>query len=504
MQPFWETKKLEEMNEEEWESLCTGCAKCCYHTYLLGADTISLPCSLLNEETRRCMNYAARSRRVPECNVLSPKKPELFSLLPDTCAYRLLHESKRLPADHPLWKGEALFVFAAPKTAVGEPAGRLPPVADFEPDEPFLPVEENRDNALGLIGQSDQQSARLCDLNVEIRTALNGIMGVAQLLGSTELTDEQQSHIEAILLASAALLKKIDPRFEMSQYGSSLLDSPEVPVNLRFICDQLRKRFRAVAAEKGIEFDCVCSPGVPFYVTVNADWMELVLSNLLEHAFQTTPQGSVKLRIEQLGRASDGVDLGFSVSDTGEGVDPAEQERIFQSYDESGLGVVICRKLIGFMGGTLALSSAVGQGSTFSFRLRLRQSDYAPSFGAVPDRRGGETVRKSNARVLLVEDNEVNQKVALSMLRKAGCSVDVAGDGKAAVRMIQDHPYDVVLMDCQMPLVDGYEATCRIRSMDEPISRIPIIAVTAHAMEGDQRKCLECGMNDYLSKPIVR
>ena len=167
------------------------------------------------------------------------------------------------------------------------------------------------------------------------------------------------------------------------------------------------------------------------------------------------------------------------------------------------MGLAVCKRLIEIMDGELDLVTAKGKGSTFCINLTLRQAN-RPAPIKLADGGRIKTITMPNATVLLAEDNKVNQKVVVSILCKAGCEVDVADNGADAIRQIREKHYDLVLMDCQMPIMDGFEATAGIRAMDEPTRRVPIIALTAHAMKGDKKVCLDSGMDDYLSKPVGR
>lgn len=236
----------------------------------------------------------------------------------------------------------------------------------------------------------------------------------------------------------------------------------------------------------------------------NAVWIEQVLSNLVQNSFRVTRNGSVQLDIEAIGKGPGGADLRFRISDTGPGCSDGKQPHAARNPDESGLELIISKKLIGFMGGALEISASPEEGSVFQFTLMLKRSNFAPTFGEESKPAADDKICRPNVRVLLVEDNKVNQKVTEMMLRKAGCIIDVAENGNDAVQAYRSGHQDIILMDCNMPGVDGYEATYRIRSMDEPLCNVPIIAVTAHALEGDKKKCIECGMSDYLSKPISK
>ena len=242
-----------------------------------------------------------------------------------------------------------------------------------------------------------------------------------------------------------------------------------------------------------------------------------MLTNLASNAIKFTHQGQVVMKVESEGPVTEEAHIRMAVEDTGIGIALDKLEHIFEKFTQAhsesdhqyggtGLGLAICHQLVDLMGGTIEATSRLGQGSVFRFGLTLPVYTEEPTPEISTEEIGEVVARASkrivNARVLVVEDNVFNQKVATEMLRKLGCRVDMAGNGKEAVDMVQTFPYDLVLMDCQMPEMDGYEATAEIRRTEGAERRIPIIAMTANAMQGDRERCLEAGMDDYVSKPV--
>jgi CheY-like chemotaxis protein len=240
------------------------------------------------------------------------------------------------------------------------------------------------------------------------------------------------------------------------------------------------------------------------------------LLNLLSNAIKFTEQGEVSLEITQLDETREDVGLSFSVRDTGIGISEENQKKLFQSFNQAddsttrrfggtGLGLAICRKLVELMNGTLALTSSPGKGSTFSFNLRYaRQNSPAPSAPKPAATASVPSELASDLRVLLAEDNPVNQMVAMKQLKKLGCLVDAVKNGFQAVEAWQKGNYQAILMDCEMPDLDGYEAARKIRELEtaQKLSPVWIIAMTAHAMQDDRDRCLAAGMNDYVAKPV--
>jgi PAS domain S-box-containing protein len=361
---------------------------------------------------------------------------------------------------------------------------------------------------------SQAKSEFLANMSHEIRTPLNGIVGMAQLLSDTPLTSEQNNCVETIQQSTSGLIKIINHVLDISKIEAGQMDVRESSIDLRDMCNNLFYLFQSQAEINGIALKCECQENVPLYVLGDEGLIEQVLVNLLGNALKFTHRGSVTLNIECHKKSPDGAELYFQVIDTGIGIEKEKQQTIFDKfiqvdgsakrlYGGTGLGLAISKKLIELMGGRIGLISNIGKGSTFFFNLTLEQSAH-PATIKEPESARAKTVRRAGVKVLLVEDNIVNQKVATAILKKAGCYVDTADNGQDAIQQIRRETYDVVLMDCQMPVMDGFEATARIRAMEKPMCDIPIIAITAHAMKDDKQKCLDGGMDDYIPKPVSR
>ncbi|VGO17848.1 Virulence sensor protein BvgS [Pontiella desulfatans] len=361
---------------------------------------------------------------------------------------------------------------------------------------------------------SQAKSEFLANMSHEIRTPLNGIVGMAQLMADTPLTSEQNNCVETILQSTTGLLKIINHVLDISKVEAGQMDVRESVIDLREMCDTLFYMFQPQASQSGVDFKCGCQDNVPLYVMGDEGLIEQILVNLVGNALKFTHGGSVTLNIECHTKTAKGAELYFQVIDTGIGIEKEKQKTIFDKFTQAdgsakrlyggtGLGLAICKQLVELMGGQIGLISSHGKGSTFFFNLTLPQA-VNPASIKEPDRLRNKTIVKPDTHVLLVEDNLVNQKVATAILRKAGCKVDTADNGQDAIQQIRMAEYDVVLMDCQMPVMDGFEATARIRAMHGSISTIPIIAITAHAMKDDKQKCLDGGMDDYISKPVSR
>ncbi|MEA2068669.1 MAG: response regulator, partial [Verrucomicrobiota bacterium] len=357
------------------------------------------------------------------------------------------------------------------------------------------------------------KSEFLANMSHEIRTPLNGIVGMVQLMADTPLTSEQNNCVETIQQSTSGLLKIINHVLDISKIEAGQMDVRETTVDLRAMCDNLFFMLQPLADQSGVALKCECQESVPLSVLGDEGLIEQVLVNLVGNALKFTHQGSVTLNIECPQKNERGAELYFQVIDTGIGIDKEKQKTIFEKFTQAdgsakrlyggtGLGLAICKQLIELMAGKIGLISSAGKGSTFFFNLTLPQSTHPASIKQ-PESARIKTV-KPGTRVLLVEDNLVNQKVATAILKKAGCEVDTADNGQDAIQQVRQESYDVVLMDCQMPVMDGFEATARIRSMHGSLGKIPIIAITAHAMKDDKQKCIDGGMDDYIPKPVSR
>jgi CheY-like chemotaxis protein len=335
----------------------------------------------------------------------------------------------------------------------------------------------------------------------EIRTELNGIVGMAQLIADTTLTPEQRTCIDTIMQSTTGLIKSISYVMDISKIETGQMEVNEEPVDLRELCDTLHRMFRTRTAQKKVHLECECLSNVPLSVMCDERIMERVLNNLITHALKGTFGGSIKLSIECIHKSSEGAALSVHVSSTGSSQEsPESAESVFARHSDNNLA--ISNQLIELMGGKFDIIRETEHSSIYRMNLTLQQGNRPASINFA----GHDRIKTINpgTRVLLAEDNRLNQKVILSILNKAGCEVDAVDNGEKAVRQISANRYDIILMDCQMPVMDGFEATERIRRLDEPKSNIPIIALTAHTMKGDKQKCLESGMNAYLPKPISR
>jgi CheY-like chemotaxis protein len=282
-----------------------------------------------------------------------------------------------------------------------------------------------------------------------------------------------------------------------------------VPVAVTDLLDRVQAMLGPRAREKGLEFEVVVARSVPPRIIGDATRLQQVLINLVGNAIKFTERGRVQVMLESI--EAPAPELAFEVVDTGIGVAAEQRDHIFEKFTQadasttrrfggSGLGLAICRQLVGLMGGSIGVTSELGVGSRFWFRVPLEQAlSGTDSPESASERADPGAI---DAHVLLVDDNEMNRFVAQGYLARLGCRVSVAADGHEAVAAATAASFDLVLMDCQMPVMDGYQATGKIRQLAGAASRVPIIAMTAHALASEREKCLAAGMDDHLAKPV--
>jgi signal transduction histidine kinase/ActR/RegA family two-component response regulator len=349
----------------------------------------------------------------------------------------------------------------------------------------------------------------LATISHEIRTPMNGVLGTTELLLDTPLMASQRRLVETAHLSATALLTLIDDVVDLSRIEASKLTLHPASFDLRALVTEAVDLMAATARDKPIDFTCTIAGDLPERVESDPVRLRQMLVNLLHNAVKFTERGRIVLEVSVVASAGDVVHLRFEIRDTGIGIAEDQFGSVFDAFTQvdasstrrhggSGLGLAIVKELADLMGGRVGVDSRLEEGSTFWFELPVRRAhDAAPA--AAPADAGAVPA----ARILLAEDDPVNQLVVAAMLKKMGCIVDVVDDGDAACEAASRNRYDLILMDCHMPGTDGFEATRRIRAEPQGRgSRTPIVAITADALAGDRERCLDAGMDDYMTKPV--
>jgi signal transduction histidine kinase/CheY-like chemotaxis protein len=372
-------------------------------------------------------------------------------------------------------------------------------------------LADARDQAMAA---NRAKSEFLANMSHEIRTPMNAIIGFSDLLRQTPLSSDQRDYADSVYRAGEALLELINQILDLSKVESGRLALEEKAFTLHALVGETMTLFAPQARERGVALNTSIDGDVPRSVLGDPGRLRQVLVNLVGNALKFTAQGHVALRVES-GYAADGARIRFQVSDTGIGIPADKLGTIFEKFTQAdasttrryggtGLGLAITRELVRLMGGELAVESSEGKGSCFTFTVHLPVVEEAapPTRGADRPAAARTGAEGTGVRVLVTDDNEMNRMVAREYLRRLGCEVETAPGGAEAVARVAQGGIDTLFLDCQMPDVDGYEATRRIRALEGAAARVHIVAMTANAMPGDRDRCLAAGMDDYLSKPI--
>ncbi len=382
------------------------------------------------------------------------------------------------------------------------------------------------------------KSEFLANVSHDIRNPMNGVLCMAEMLLESELTVQQREYLETILDSGHMLLDLLNDILDLSKIEAGQLDIEDEPFEIREIVEKVRRLHTAQASEKGLHLEARYEPNVPCLLCGDAARLRQVLMNLVGNAVKFTERGTVTVALTAQPIADDPgrILLVVQVCDTGPGIPTKDLDRVFEKFRQAdsaatkraggtGLGLAISRQLVTLMGGRITVASQEGVGTTFTFEVPLataiRGAQPAPGAPAAADTPPPlpSPAPRAAYRVLLAEDSQANQRVAKAILESLAIQVETVTTGQDAIQRLVSDPYDMVLMDNRMPVMDGFEATRRIRQgkfdlpdpkdaaaaqARERLRRIPIVAVTADAMKGDREKCVAAGMDDYLAKPISR
>ena len=389
-------------------------------------------------------------------------------------------------------------------------------------------ISRARQGRRAAIKASSVRSEFLANVSHEIRTPLNGVLGMAELLAGTRLDQNQREMINVIRSSSECLLAIINDILDYSRIEAAEMTIEEVSFDLHAAIGNVRTLFEPRAAAKGLKLQVKMAPEVPRKVCGDPLRLGQILINLVGNGLKFTETGSVRLEVKLAGEQSDGVTLLCRVIDTGIGIDTSTAAKLFapftqadssarRRYGGTGLGLAISHRLLSLLGGSIGVESRPGKGSTFWFLLPLKVAAEEETAQGVDDVVAGAASRPPVAgpllpsvpacgrRVLIVEDNPINQIVALRAVTGLGYEAELAPGGEEALAAFARDRFDAILMDCQMPGMDGYQVAAEMRRLEALATAAkptPIIAMTANVIEGDQQKCVQAGMNDYLSKPM--
>lgn len=404
------------------------------------------------------------------------------------------------------WMETHAVPFISPTSSVGSQLAVTQDVSIQKQAEAALIAAKEAAEATALA-----KSAFLANMSHEIRTPMNAILGFSHLgLDETNIA-VQQAYMNNIHQSAVGLLEIINGILDFSKIGANKMTLETAPFRLHELLGETRQTLQLAADEKHLQFFCLISSDVPDYLQGDSLRLRQVLTNLIANAIKFTEHGQVTVNVELASRLGHQVMIRFSVTDTGIGMTADQQKRLFQAffqadssttrkYGGTGLGLAISQQLVHLMGGEISVISEINHGSIFTFTVSLQETPSPiPSIHAEISDVSAKTL--SGMHVLLVEDNKVNQIVAQTLLKKVGAEVTLANHGKEALDFLKKQMFDAVLMDVQMPEMNGHEAAVAIRS-ELKLTELPIIALTAHAMLDERESCLDSGMNDVMTKPI--
>ncbi len=380
-----------------------------------------------------------------------------------------------------------------------------------------IEMEQQAKHTLEESNQKLEASNRFKDeflstVSHELRTPMNGIIGASELLEHTAMDSEQYKYLSTITRSSHDMLAMIENILTYTQFEAGTATVSQQPIHMRRLLDEIAAHYRGRAAIKQVEFRYHVDSAIPADLTGDGDKLKLLLEHLLDNATKFTDTGSIRfdVSIDDERRSHDRSWLKFVIRDTGCGVPESLQAEIFNSFKQAdgsmtrrkgglGIGLALCQRIVDILDGKLVFRSSVQEGTTVMLMLPFRPcaSDVQPVETEL-----AATINSANTDILIVEDNYVNKLVLEGFLKKLGFNVIAAENGKEALALLEKREFDLVFMDCQMPVMDGFEATRHLRLLSNRTATVPVVAVTANANPGDRERCLNAGMNDYLKKPF--
>ncbi len=363
---------------------------------------------------------------------------------------------------------------------------------------------------------SDLKSAFLANMSHEIRTPINGIIGLVDLLRATPLSDEQKNYVSVLKSSTHTMLALLNNVLDLSKIEAGQFRLEKFDFELPSLVRSIVSVFRYQAEEKQLKLELTIDENVPHGFNGDSLRLRQLLTNLIGNAVKFTAKGSVHVRVRVARQEGDIYVLLFEIQDTGPGVPGTVQDKLFHPFIQgdftttrqhggSGLGLAICKQIVGMMNGHIGVRSISGQGSTFWFEIPLT---HAPTLALSQESDDTQSESffvhdfKNDFRILIAEDNPINGQTFVGMLKKMNLSSTLVDNGAKAVEAFSHEKFDLILMDCNMPIMDGYEAARRIRQLAPPKNTVPMIAITANVMIGDREKCIEAGMDEVISKPV--